>query len=93
MAIGKWRTGTDASRTYYTRCKRILEDFEEANHEAIDASATASGVLRIAAPVTFGTLHMGEIVARFMQDHPKVKLTLGWFLMIATPACILQELM
>ncbi|NYE63636.1 DNA-binding transcriptional LysR family regulator [Duganella sp. 1224] len=63
---------TDAGRAYYSRCKRILEQFDEANQEASDASATLRGPLRIAAPVSFGALHMGDIIARFLADHPQV---------------------
>jgi DNA-binding transcriptional LysR family regulator len=63
---------TDAGRAYYTRCKRILEEFEEANQEASESSATLRGPLRIAAPVSFGALHMGDVIARFLADHPQV---------------------
>ena len=55
---------TDAGQTYYERCKRILEAFDEANREASDSQGTARGVLRVAAPVTFGAMHLGEVVAR-----------------------------
>lgn len=65
-------SATDAGRAYYLRCKRILEEFEEANHEASATSATPRGVLRVAAPVSFGALHMGDVVARFLADHPQV---------------------
>ena len=61
---------TDAGRTYYVRCQRILEEFDDANREASDAHGTVRGTLRVAAPVTFGTLHMGEVVARYLDDHP-----------------------
>ena len=63
---------TDTGQTYYERCKRILEAFDEARREASDSQGTARGVLRIAAPVTFGAMHLGEVVARYMEDHPHV---------------------
>ena len=63
---------TDAGQTYYERCKRILEAFDEANREAGDSQGTAHGVLRVAAPVTFGAMHLGDIVARYLEDHPHV---------------------
>lgn len=63
---------TDTGQTYYERCKRILEAFDEARREASDSQGTARGVLRVAAPVTFGALHLGEVVARYMEDHPHV---------------------
>lgn len=63
---------TDTGQTYYERCKRILEAFDEAKREASDSQGAARGVLRIAAPVTFGAMHLGEVVARYMEDHPHV---------------------
>jgi DNA-binding transcriptional LysR family regulator len=63
---------TDIGQTYYERCKRILEAFDEATREARDSQSTVRGVLRVAAPVTFGAMHLGEVVARYMEDHPRV---------------------
>jgi len=65
---------TDAGRSYYLRCKRILEELDDANSEASDAHSTARGTLRVAAPVTFGELHMGDVVARYLEDHPQVNI-------------------
>ncbi|AMV48286.1 LysR family transcriptional regulator [Paraburkholderia caribensis] len=63
---------TDTGQTYYERCKQILEAFDDANREASDSQGTARGVLRVAAPVTFGAMHLGEVVARYLDDHPLV---------------------
>lgn len=63
---------TDAGQVYYERSKQILEAFDEANREASESQATARGVLRVAAPVTFGAMHLGEVIARYVEDHPQV---------------------
>lgn len=63
---------TDAGQTYYERGKRILEAYEEANREASDSQRTARGLLRVAAPVTFGAMHLGDVVAQYLEDHPQV---------------------
>ena len=65
---------TDAGRTYYLRCKRILEELDDANSEASDAHSTARGTLRVAAPVTFGVMHMGDVVATYLANHPNVNI-------------------
>lgn len=65
-------SATDAGRAYYLRCKRILEEFEEANREVSDRSTMLRGQLRITAPVSFGMLHLGDLVARFMTEHPHI---------------------
>jgi DNA-binding transcriptional LysR family regulator len=63
---------TDIGQTYYERCKQILEACDEADREASSAQGTARGVLRVSAPVTFGAMHLGDVVARYLQDHPQV---------------------
>jgi DNA-binding transcriptional LysR family regulator len=63
---------TDAGRAYHTRCKRILEEVDDANREASDAQQIVRGVLRIAAPLTFGAMHLGDVIARFLEEHPAV---------------------
>ena len=63
---------TEAGRMYYQRCKRILEEVEDANREASDVQQTVRGVLRVAAPVTFGAMHLGGVIAHYLDQHPKV---------------------
>jgi DNA-binding transcriptional LysR family regulator len=63
---------TDAGRAYYQRCKRLIEAFEEANEEAVDAGSHVRGTLRIAVPVTFGALHMAPLIARWLDANPQV---------------------
>jgi DNA-binding transcriptional LysR family regulator len=68
---------TDAGRAYYDRCRQILEQFDDANREASDAQQIASGTLRVAAPVTFGTLHVSGVITRFLADHPHVDIDIS----------------
>jgi len=63
---------TDVGHAYYDRCRQILEAFDEANREASDSQGDARGVLRVAVPVTFGAMHLGSVVARYMDEHPHV---------------------
>jgi DNA-binding transcriptional LysR family regulator len=63
---------TEAGQAYYRRCKRILEEFDEANREASDVQGSARGLLKIAAPVTFGAMHLGKVIAQYLADHPHV---------------------
>jgi len=65
---------TDAGTLYFPRCKRILEEFEDANHEAAATQGTPRGTLRVAAPVTFGAMYLGPIVADYMSAYPGVKI-------------------
>jgi DNA-binding transcriptional LysR family regulator len=61
---------TEAGRAYYARCKRILEEVDDANREASDAQQIVRGVLRIAVPITFGAMHLGGVLARYLDQHP-----------------------
>lgn len=65
---------TEAGRAYYVRCKRILEEFEEAKRETADTQGTLRGTLRITAPVTYGIMHLGDVMAGFLERHPGVTL-------------------
>lgn len=63
---------TDAGQAYFLRGKRILEEFEEANSEAAETHTTPRGTLRIAAPITFGSMYLGPVVAKYLKDCPGV---------------------
>ncbi|WP_018913187.1 LysR family transcriptional regulator [Thiomonas sp. FB-6] len=63
---------TDVGQNYYQRCKRLLDAFDEANREASDSQTIARGVLRVAAPVTFGAMHLGSVVSRYLEENPQV---------------------
>jgi len=65
---------TEAGRAYYARCKRIIEEYEEAKREAGDTQEIVQGVLRIAAPITYGTMHLSDVMAGFLERHPGVTL-------------------
>lgn len=64
---------TDVGRAYYQRCRRILEEFDEARREATELQAAPRGTLRIAAPVSFGALHLGAPIAHYVRDYPGVR--------------------
>ncbi|WP_244423099.1 LysR family transcriptional regulator [Bradyrhizobium sp. ORS 375] len=63
---------TDVGKAYYARCRQILEAVEDAHAEAQEAQASVKGLLRIAAPTTFGAMHLGPVIASFLEAHPEV---------------------
>jgi DNA-binding transcriptional LysR family regulator len=65
-------TLTDAGNAYLARCKRILEEFDEAGREARDGQHTIRGTLRVAAPITFGAMHLGGVVGDYLAAYPDV---------------------
>lgn len=63
---------TDVGQAYYARCQRILEEYEDANSEARDAQRSVRGTLCVAAPTTFGAMHLGGAIAGYLAEHPDV---------------------
>ena len=64
---------TEAGELYYRRSRRILEELEEAQNEVSEVGSSPRGTLRIAAPVTFGAMHLGGPIARYLEAHPNVR--------------------
>ena len=67
---------TEAGEKFYRRCGRLLDDLEEAKHEASNTATALSGTLRIATPLSFGVAHLSPAVAAFMHLHPQIKIEL-----------------
>ena len=63
---------TEAGQAYFERCKQILEDVAEAECVVTGFSSEPRGLLRINAPMSFGTRQFAEIVARFCKAHPAI---------------------
>jgi DNA-binding transcriptional LysR family regulator len=67
---------TDNGRVYYERCVAILSEIEEADLAVAQLQAEPRGVLRVNAPMSFGTLHLGRAVADFMERYPELQIEL-----------------
>ncbi len=67
---------TDHGRRYYERTRPLLEEMAQADSELTNSSLQLSGLVRIAAPSTFGRLHVLPLVPALLALHPKLKLDL-----------------
>lgn len=65
---------TPEGEVFLERCRRLLQDLEEAEAELSVHAGEAVGQLRINVPVTFGLLHLAPLWPVFMARHPKVEL-------------------
>lgn len=65
---------TDTGQAYYQRCRQILDDIAEVENVVSMDSARVSGVLKVSAPLTFGTMHLAELWGDFMLRYPEVKM-------------------
>ena len=67
---------TEAGRIYYERCRQVLDALEEARIEVHRAENEVSGLLRVAAPVAFGRIHIVPRLAAFYARYPKIRIDL-----------------
>jgi len=67
---------TEAGTRYYERCRQILADLDEADATVGRSSLSATGTLKIAAPVPFGLTFIAPRVARFQALHPALDINL-----------------
>lgn len=67
---------TDSGRQYYQQCVRLLAELDEAERLVSTDHASLSGTIRIAAPLSFGILHLSPVLDDFLKLHPDVSLDL-----------------
>lgn len=67
---------TENGQAYYERCVAILADLEEADLAVTRLQAEPRGMLRVNAPMSFGTLHLGAAIADFMKKYPALHIQL-----------------
>ncbi|GAA4326323.1 LysR family transcriptional regulator [Pigmentiphaga soli] len=67
---------TDAGQHYYERCVAILSEIEEADLAVSHLQAEPRGTLRVNAPMSFGTMHLGTAVSDFMLQYPGIRIQL-----------------
>jgi DNA-binding transcriptional LysR family regulator len=69
-------TLTEAGRLYLEHAQRIVIDVDDARAAVGALQAMPRGTLRVSAPVVFGRMHLGPLVARFLEQFPEVRLDL-----------------
>ncbi len=66
---------TDAGAAFYRRTRDILAELDDAAASAAGAGEL-SGLIRVAGPLSFGTLHLAPVLVDFLACHPHVELAL-----------------
>lgn len=67
---------TDAGRTLAARAGLMLAEAEGAMSEALDMSVTPRGLVRLAAPMSFGMAYVAPALPEFLATHPDVSIDL-----------------
>lgn len=64
---------TPAGEAYYKKCMQGLEEIKAAELEIASIQGEPQGLLRITAPVELGGMTLPEIICRYMNKYPKVR--------------------
>jgi len=65
---------TSAGEAALERAARILDEGEAVEAEAADRSTMLRGLIRVAAPMSFGVAQLAPLLPAFMRQHPDVEL-------------------
>ena len=68
---------TPSGEAFYHRATRLLADLNQAEEAVTREHGELSGVLRIAAPLSFGLTHLQPAITAFMNAHPGVSFDLN----------------
>ncbi len=69
-------TLTDSGSALAERAGRILGEAQAAEEAALDAARAPSGMVRIAAPITFGIRFVADAIAELLVAHPGIQIDL-----------------
>lgn len=67
---------TDAGREYHARAVRILDAVGDAEQAVSSQGSSPQGTLRVTAPMSFGTLHLGVVLPAFLLRCPAISFEL-----------------
>lgn len=67
---------TDAGQQFHERCQIILEEVKAAETLAAVVRAKPSGLLRLNAPISFGTHRLAPLLPDYLRRHPDVRVDL-----------------
>jgi len=69
-------TLTDQGQKYYERTKPLFDEIQVADSELSSSTLDAKGLVRIAAPSTFGRLHVLPLIPELLLRHPGLRVDL-----------------
>jgi DNA-binding transcriptional LysR family regulator len=67
---------TDAGRTLAARAGQMLSEAEAAEGEMLDQAVRPRGLVRLAAPMSFGMAYVAPALPEFLATHPDVSIDL-----------------
>lgn len=69
---------TEAGEYYYRQANNILSEVEAINEQATGAPTRIEGTLKMTAPLTFGLMHLSEVIDDYSKEYPNLKFELDF---------------
>lgn len=69
---------TEAGQSFYEGAVKLLMDLSELNAATADTNACLEGTLRLAAPLSFGLLHLSQAIDEFLGLHPDLNIDIDF---------------
>jgi len=67
---------TDTGKNFYQRAVQILADLDDAEQSVTEEAIELRGTLKLAAPLSFGLMHLSDAITDFLNEHPAIELNL-----------------
>ena len=67
---------TDEGRSYLEFCEQVFRDIEGKERAILQTRSEPAGTLRLAAPKSFGTLHLADAIIAFARVQPRLRVQL-----------------
>jgi DNA-binding transcriptional LysR family regulator len=68
---------TEAGTLFHQRCLRLLAEAAEAEQAVAELAEAPRGTLKVAAPMSFGQLHLAPAIAAFLARYPELRIELA----------------
>lgn len=69
---------TESGELYYQRACNILNEVDALNEQTSDAPTRIEGTLKMTAPLTFGLMHLSEVIDDYANQHPSLNFELDF---------------
>jgi DNA-binding transcriptional LysR family regulator len=69
-------SANESGQAYFERALSVLSDLDAADQAVTQLQVTPRGLLRVNAPMSFGTLQLGPAIADFMESYPQLQIHL-----------------
>ena len=64
---------TDSGKSYYNQCLRLIDDIAEVESSVSNQHCALKGKIKIAAPLSFGLIHLGPALRKFNEINPDIE--------------------